>query len=105
VGDSAQPRAVIRSGSNSALPKRPATHCPSPRTCPPPQEDADPRAHSTWADSRPPRFESDAIALLAEVLSALPVEHAPGFLVHVAHLADGGSLAALQVGGEGEGRG
>lgn len=36
--------------------------------------------------------------MLARVLSHMKAVVAPGFMVHIAHLADAGSLDALQVG-------
>ncbi|KAG2443328.1 hypothetical protein HYH02_009394 [Chlamydomonas schloesseri] len=57
---------------------------------------ADPTAYATYMATRPPKFEQDAIRLLIEKLDADTTPAAPGFRVHIAHLADSGSLAMIK---------
>ncbi|PNH11170.1 Allantoinase [Tetrabaena socialis] len=57
---------------------------------------ADPTAYATYMASRPPAFEQDAIRLLVQLLDADTNPAAPGFSVHIAHLADAGSLDIIK---------
>ncbi|KAG2492833.1 hypothetical protein HYH03_008988 [Edaphochlamys debaryana] len=63
---------------------------------------ADPTEYATYMASRPPKFEQDAIRLLVKLLEADSSVAAPGFLVHVAHLADAEALEIIR---EARGRG
>lgn len=56
----------------------------------------DPRTYGTWMDSRPPKFEQDAVRLLVQLLDNDTTPAAPGFRLHIAHLADAGCLPILQ---------
>ncbi|KXZ50155.1 hypothetical protein GPECTOR_17g791 [Gonium pectorale] len=57
---------------------------------------ADPTAYATYMATRPPKFEQDAIRLLVELLDADATPAAPGFSVHIAHLADAGALDMIK---------
>ncbi|EFJ47391.1 allantoinase [Volvox carteri f. nagariensis] len=50
---------------------------------------ADPTHYTTYLATRPPKFERDAVRLLVKLLDEDSTPAAPGFSVHVAHLADG----------------
>ncbi|CAD7697443.1 unnamed protein product [Ostreobium quekettii] len=58
--------------------------------------EGDPRAYSQYMASRPPKFESDAISTLIDVLNSSTHESKAGFRIHIAHLADANSLAMIQ---------
>ncbi len=64
-------------------------------------EGKDPRQFATFLATRPVRYEKDAIATLLQVLLKEHASPAPGFVLHIAHLGDAGSLAALEVTGPG----
>jgi hypothetical protein len=57
----------------------------------------DTRSYSTYVATRPPAMEQSAIRALVEVLDADSSPAKPGFRVHIAHLADAGSLPLIQV--------
>lgn len=58
---------------------------------------ADPTHYATYMASRPPKFERDAISTLIQLLDEDTSPAAPGFRVHVAHLADAGALDMIKV--------
>lgn len=60
---------------------------------------SDPTKYSTWLRSRPPKFEQDAIKLLIDLLDKDTTPAAPGFKVHIAHLADASAIPMIQVRG------
>lgn len=52
----------------------------------------------TYLDSRPAKFERDAIRMLIDILEKQNSEDfKPGFRVHIAHLSDAGSLEMIKV--------
>ncbi|GLI65799.1 hypothetical protein VaNZ11_009420 [Volvox africanus] len=57
---------------------------------------ADPARYTTYMATRPPKFEQDAIRLLVQLLDADTSPAAPGFSVHIAHLADADSLEIIR---------
>ncbi len=57
----------------------------------------DPTVYATYMHTRPPKFEQDAIKLLVELLDNDTTAAAPGFSVHIAHLADAGALPIIKV--------
>ncbi|GLC40179.1 hypothetical protein PLESTB_000259700 [Pleodorina starrii] len=57
---------------------------------------ADPTRYTTYMATRPPKFEQDAIRLLVQLMDADSSPAAPGFSVHVAHLADAGALDIIR---------
>ncbi|KAK9906326.1 hypothetical protein WJX75_000004 [Coccomyxa subellipsoidea] len=59
-------------------------------------DEANPRMHASWLASRPPSMENNAIKLLISALKADKTEAKPGFRIHIAHLADAGSMADIQ---------
>eukprot|EP00798_Chlamydomonas_sp_ICE-L_P018520 gene18520-25024_t len=60
-------------------------------------DELDPTEYETYMKSRPPSFEQNAIKTLIRVLDEdeTPIS-SPGFRVHIAHLADAGSLPLIQ---------
>lgn len=63
--------------------------------------EADPRAHSTWLNSRPVTFERNAITQLKELMEGMsggPQARYEkcGWRVHIAHLSDAGSLPIIK---------
>ena len=52
--------------------------------------------HASWLSSRPPSMENNAIKLLIRALNEDKTEAQPGFRIHIAHLADAGSMADIQ---------
>ncbi|CAL8462109.1 g1640 [Coccomyxa elongata] len=59
-------------------------------------DEADPRMHASWLATRPPSMENNAIKLLIRALEENKTEARPGFRIHIAHLADAGSMADIQ---------
>lgn len=57
----------------------------------------DPTAYETYMNTRPPKFEQDAVRMLIDVLDADTNPSQPGFSVHIAHLADAGCLDMIKV--------
>ncbi len=57
----------------------------------------DATAYKTYKDTRPPKFEQDAIQLVIDLLDNDTTPAEPGFSVHIAHLADATALPMLQV--------
>ncbi len=55
-----------------------------------------PTEYRTWGDSRPPSFERAAVNLLIKLLDEDGTPSAPGFVVHIAHLADAGCLPLIK---------
>uniref|UniRef100_A0A7S0S525 allantoinase n=1 Tax=Chlamydomonas leiostraca TaxID=1034604 RepID=A0A7S0S525_9CHLO len=58
--------------------------------------EGNPRVYETYMNTRPPKFEQDAIRLLVELLDNDTTPAAPGFSVHIAHLADAGCLPIIK---------
>lgn len=57
----------------------------------------DPRDFQTWLDSRPRRFEKNAVRALMEALRVSEARRpAPGFNLHIVHLADADLLPELK---------
>ena len=59
-------------------------------------EEADPTKYATWLASRPPSMEYDAIELLIRLLEEDKTPAAPGFTLHIAHLANADVLPMIQ---------
>jgi hypothetical protein len=56
-----------------------------------------PQDYATYLASRPPSFERAAIQILVELLEQDTTPAKAGFTVHIAHLADAGSLQTILV--------
>ena len=52
--------------------------------------------YESYAKTRPPSFEREAIKVLIKLLEEDVAPAAPGFVVHIAHLADAGSLPLIK---------
>ncbi len=52
--------------------------------------------HASWLASRPPSMENNAIKLLIRALEEDATQAKPGFRIHIAHLADSGSMADIE---------
>jgi allantoinase len=50
----------------------------------------------SYLNTRPPSFEREAIKLLIKLLEEDMTSATPGFMVHIAHLADAGSLPLIK---------
>lgn len=64
----------------------------------PAHQDADPTQFSTFLENRPESFELAAVSLLIQLLDSDTTPAAPGFKLHIAHLAHAGCLPLIQVG-------
>ncbi len=88
------PYATFTVTSPSGTPASALTLVPDASSLP---QAADPTHYATYMSSRPPTFERDAIATLIQLLDADASPAAPGFRVHIAHLADAGALDMIKV--------
>lgn len=61
-----------------------------------PEHEAPPTQYVKYMSSRPPKYERDAIELLIRLLDEDQTAAAPGFRLHIAHLADAGSLGMIK---------